>query len=72
MVCWKLDVGKVCTGLGVGTVATRQPIMEAMMRQGPKSAFRGSIHVLVNMEFEAAMMAAAEAGKLAGGRSTAN
>ena len=51
MVHWKLDVEKVYTGLGVTTVATRQPIMEAMMRQGPKSAFRGSIGVLLNIEF---------------------
>ena len=39
MVRWQLDVEKVCVGLGVTTVATQQPIMEAMMRQGPKSAF---------------------------------
>ena len=32
MVHWKLDVEKVCTGLGVGTVATQQSIMEAMMQ----------------------------------------
>ena len=71
MVRWKLDVEKVCTGLGVGTVATRQPIMEAMMQQGPKLAFRQSIRVLSNMEFKAAMAAAAEADRVAGGGSTA-
>ena len=61
MVRWKLDVKKVCAGLGVATVATRQPIMEAMMQQGPKSAFRQSIRALSNINFEAAMKAAEEA-----------
>ena len=71
MVRWKLDVKKVCAGLGVATVATRQPIMEAMMRQGPKSAFRGSICILSNLAFEQAMEAAAEADNLVGGGTTA-
>ena len=71
MVRWKLDVEKVCAGLGVATVTTRQPIMTAMMRQGPKSAFRGSIRVLSNMAFEQAMEAAAEADNLVGGGTTA-
>ena len=72
MVRWKLDVEKVLVGLGVTTVATQQPIMEAMMQQGPKLAFRGSIRVLINIDFKAAMMAAAEADRLAVGGSTAN
>ena len=71
MVRWKLDVKKVCAGLGVATVATRQPIMEAMMRQGPTSAFQGSICILSNLAFEQAMEAAAEADNLVGGGTTA-
>ena len=71
MIHWRLDVEKVCIGLGVTTVATQQPIMEAMMQQGPKSAFRGSIRALSNIEFEAAMEAAAEVDRVAGGGTTA-
>ena len=67
MIRWRLDVEKVCIGLGVTAVATQQPIMEAMMRQGPKSAFRGLIRALSNAEFEAAMETAAEADRRAGG-----
>ena len=72
MVRWKLHVEKVLVGLGVTTVATQQPIMEAMMRQGPKSAFRGLIRVLVNIDSEVAMKDAFKADRLAGAGSTAN
>ena len=72
VVRWKLDVEKVLVGLGVTTVATQQPIMEAMMQQGPKSAFRGSIRVLANIDYEVAMKDAFEADRLAGAGSTAN
>ena len=71
MVRWKLDVEKVCAGLGVATVATRQPIMEAMMRQGPKSAFRQAICFLSNRAYQQALEAAADADALVGGGTTA-
>ena len=71
MIRWKLDVEKVYEGLGVTTVATRQPIMEAMMRQGPKSAFRQAICFLSNRAYQQAFEAAADADALVGGGTTA-
>ena len=71
MIRWKLDVEKVCEGLNVTTVATRQPIMEAMMRQGPKSSLRQAMRFLTNRAYQQALEAAADADALAGGGTTA-
>ena len=43
MIRWRLDLLKVCVGLNVTTLATRQPVMEACMRPGPQAAFRSAM-----------------------------
>ena len=55
---WRADVTKVCMGLNVTAHDTMVPVVETMMRTGPKSIFRSSILAEATAAYEAAIEAA--------------
>ena len=66
MMRWRQDVLKVCIGLHVSTLATRQPIMETCMRAGPKAVFIGAIAAQAKVAYLTALNVAKQADQAAG------
>jgi hypothetical protein len=66
MICWRLDVMKVVTGLNINTVATVWPIHEACMRTRPLASYASGITVCAQLLYNAALEAALVTDQAAG------